>query len=618
MIVGRYRVQRLLQADLGGRRYLADDTRAAAGAIAVHELFAPALQRDDDRREASSWLDGVLARLRQVQHPALASVVEGWADPAPGGPFYVAQVYVPGPTVADELEESEAIPWRTAVDWALALCDLLSRLHGLQPPYVLGHLRPRHLVLDSRTAAPVVVDLGFAAALAGRPWDNGGYTPLEQYISRPSSRSDIYALGALLYTLLGGHDPDVALAHRLRGGQDLQRALRTLLPPLDHRALGLPPALVALIARATAFGSDDRFQDAASVADALQALLGPAVSTAPSAATAEQEVPVWQQLGLSRDAWFALAPSARNAALLQLMGRRSAPAEATPVAPPPVPAVAPPAAPAAPPSHLRVDAVGHGPYRTIATAIAAAGPGARIEIAAGRYREALRLDRAVELWGPDSGEAVVESHDPPCLVIAAPGVAVRGVAFRHAGDRAAAIECAADALVEHCALAGGTPAIAVRGEGVMLTMRRCSIAEGPGDGVRAGGGATVVLEDCTVAGRGGRGIHLLLGARLDAQRCAVRDSEGAGLVFEAATRGTVEGCEVVGNAGAGVEVAAGGDLIIRACRIGYNGGPAIALGGDGPVTVEDCDLTGNIGGAWQFPDDGADPPAGLVRTRNRE
>lgn len=623
LLAAHYRVHRLLEADLGGRRYLAEDSQGPTGALVVHELFAPAIRRTSDRTEAAAWLDAVLSRLYPARHPALAPLVDGWADPAPGGSFYVVHRHVPGPPLTDELVDAGgAIPWRQALEWALILCDLLSYLHTMQPPYLLGHLRPEHLVLDSRTAAPVVVNLGLTAAIAGRPWDNGGYTPLEQYISRPAPRSDLYALGALLHTLLGGHNPDMALAARLRSGLDLQRCLRTLFPPLDEHALGLPPGLAAVVVRATSFNADDRFDDAASMAAALRALLGPPVQSASPTADTE-ELPVWQQLGVSREAWFDLAPAARNAALLQLMGRRAAPAapaDSSPTLPPapaPLPSVQPTLRPVQ--TRLAVDAGGGVPYAAIAVALAAASSGTHIDIAPGVYSESLRLDRPAALHGPIAGEeAVVESRHRPCLTITAGDAVVQGLVLRLAEGRSALIDCAARALVEDCTLIGGAPAVLVHGEGVTLTLRRCTISESLDDALRAGPGAAVVLEDCTLSGAGGAGLHLQAGAVIDARRCAVRDGDGPGLVCESGAGGLVVGCDIVGNAGAGLVLADCPGLTIRACRIGYNGGPALSIGPHAAGAVEDCDLTGNAGGPWQFPDDDAALARLLRRDRNRE
>jgi nitrous oxidase accessory protein len=83
-----------------------------------------------------------------------------------------------------------------------------------------------------------------------------------------------------------------------------------------------------------------------------------------------------------------------------------------------------------------------GQYRRIADAVAAAPAGGTVRVTAGVWREpTLRLERAVTLVG-DSGAVLDGEGARELIVIAAPGVAVRGFTFRNTGfsyheDRAA-------------------------------------------------------------------------------------------------------------------------------------------------------------------------------------
>ena len=83
-----------------------------------------------------------------------------------------------------------------------------------------------------------------------------------------------------------------------------------------------------------------------------------------------------------------------------------------------------------------------GPYERVADALRAADPGDTVMVRAGVYREpTVRIDRAVVVMG-DSGAILDGEGQRELLVIAAPGVTVRGLTFRHTGrshreDRAA-------------------------------------------------------------------------------------------------------------------------------------------------------------------------------------
>ncbi|HWE60907.1 MAG TPA: protein kinase [Chloroflexota bacterium] len=320
LLADRYHVERLLGADQAGRRYLALDTEHAMGPVLLQEVLVPSFPTRAARDEAARWLTDRVARLRLLAHPGIAAVHDCHVPPALAAPFYIALAYVPGLTPAEELEEADgALSWRQALDWGISLCDTLEYLHRQRPAYVHGALRPHTIVVDSQSARPMLIDLGLARWLNPAPGDRWGYVPFEQYIGREEPRSDLYSLGALLYTLLCGYDPDADLAHLRRAGSDVQRAQRRLFPPLDADSSGIPAALAAALARATAFTIDDRFPSAAALGEALRAVRGPAVEVEAPAPPTGAEEPVWVRLGLTQHAWFALPIAERNRRLLGLV-----------------------------------------------------------------------------------------------------------------------------------------------------------------------------------------------------------------------------------------------------------------------------------------------------------
>src|SRR5437773_8273656 len=92
------------------------------------------------------------------------------------------------------------------------------------------------------------------------------YAAPERLMAGPATeRSDVWALGAVLYEMLTGHpaigtdDPAAALAVRSD-------------PPAVER---LPPAIGAVIIHAMAPSPADRYSDAAALRDALDGLDGP-------------------------------------------------------------------------------------------------------------------------------------------------------------------------------------------------------------------------------------------------------------------------------------------------------------------------------------------------------
>jgi serine/threonine protein kinase len=134
-----------------------------------------------------------------------------------------------------------------------------------------------------------ILDFGIAKLLQGDPsqvsMTQTGMvmgTPLymapEQAAGRPDlidHRTDIYALGAILYTLLSGRPPFVDEAPALI----LARHIKEPPPPLTRLAPSVPAALAAVIERCLAKSPDDRYPSATAMAEALStALLGGSAS----------------------------------------------------------------------------------------------------------------------------------------------------------------------------------------------------------------------------------------------------------------------------------------------------------------------------------------------------
>jgi serine/threonine protein kinase len=319
LLAGQYHVERVLRADRTVRRYLAQDLQDGMRTLMLQELLAPPFPTNDARCEAAAWLEQRIEQMRKLVHPGICMVRGVHVPSALAAPFYVAYEHVPGMTLAEEYEEADGeLSWRQILDWGISLCDALEYLHTQTSPWVLGSLQPRHVVLDARSGRPVLIDAGLGRWLNPAPEYGWGFVPFEQLIGREDPRSDVYALGASLHTLLSGHDPDAEFIRLRRAGLDVQRTLRQLYPPLDAIGRGIPQPLAAAIARAVAFTPDDRFSSAAMGA-ALRAQRGPAVEVETPVAQRSEGGPIWNQLGMTRQAWFALPLAERNRRLLSLV-----------------------------------------------------------------------------------------------------------------------------------------------------------------------------------------------------------------------------------------------------------------------------------------------------------
>jgi len=106
------------------------------------------------------------------------------------------------------LSELQVFPWINQV------CDALSYLHSQNPPIIHRDIKPANIriTLDGKA---MLVDFGIAKTYdpklkttIGAQAVTPGFSPYEQYgKGKTDIRTDIYALGATLYTLLTGQEP---------------------------------------------------------------------------------------------------------------------------------------------------------------------------------------------------------------------------------------------------------------------------------------------------------------------------------------------------------------------------------------------------------------------------
>ncbi|MCB9764912.1 MAG: serine/threonine-protein kinase PknK [Alphaproteobacteria bacterium] len=187
--VGPYLCRELLGTGAGGQVWLAD---GPSGAVALKVAGSPH-QRGLLRRESEllAWLD----------HPYLVRRVD--ADPEGA---WLALEHVEGPTLT---EWAKGRPLGQLVDLARQLSEAVAHLHDHD--IVHGDLKPDNVLIDA-WSCPHIIDLG-CARVPGEPMPEGfhgtlGYAAPELLDGGEATfASDIYSLGALVYTLLTGRSP---------------------------------------------------------------------------------------------------------------------------------------------------------------------------------------------------------------------------------------------------------------------------------------------------------------------------------------------------------------------------------------------------------------------------
>jgi eukaryotic-like serine/threonine-protein kinase len=258
VLAGRYRLVKLLGRGGFSEVWQAEDSLLGR-AVAVKLFTAPAGQADlvaRFHREART-----VAGLR---HPNVVVVFDAGVDrDVP----YVVMELLAGPSLDGLLALRGPLPAGLALGYAEQAAAGLAAAHAVG--VVHRDIKPGNLVLDSDGTVKVV-DFGIASmawastslTASGVTLGTPAYLSPEQAAGRPPGpRSDLYALGCVLYALLTGNPPFTGDHPVATAAQHLNATA----PPVHDRRPGLPPVIDQLVATLLAKNPEDRPPDAATV-----------------------------------------------------------------------------------------------------------------------------------------------------------------------------------------------------------------------------------------------------------------------------------------------------------------------------------------------------------------
>jgi serine/threonine-protein kinase len=243
-------------------RHAVLDTPLAIKVLHPHLAREPEM-RTRFRREAEA-----AARLR---HPHVCPILDyGWGP----GVEYLVMPFLGGGSLADTMAGRRTLPAERAAAVTAQAAQGLDYAH--RQGVVHRDVKPDNVLFDEEGHA-MVTDFGIASATfharltaTGRAMGTPHYMSPEQAMGRLlDGRSDVYALGVLLYEMLAGDPPFDGADSYAVGYKHVHEAPT----PIEVAAPGVPPALAAIVMRCLAKSPDERFQRANDLADALLGFL---------------------------------------------------------------------------------------------------------------------------------------------------------------------------------------------------------------------------------------------------------------------------------------------------------------------------------------------------------
>ena len=206
-----------------------------------------------------------------LNHPNIVQIYDAGQQ---GGLLYFVMEYIQGPTIGSLLLIDGSLPQYLATEYTAQIADALDSAYK-ERNVIHRDIKPENLMLD-RWGKIKVMDFGLARApgqlqitLAKTLVGSIYYASPEQVWGQTlDNRSDIYALGVVLYEMITGHRPFTGrtlaeLTQAIVGG--------TLRPPSTYNQ-EISNELEQIILTAMARNRDERYENAGLMAQDLRSL----------------------------------------------------------------------------------------------------------------------------------------------------------------------------------------------------------------------------------------------------------------------------------------------------------------------------------------------------------
>ncbi len=264
--LGPYEIVAAIGAGGMGEVYRATDTRL--GRDVAIKILPAAFASDPERLTRFEQEARAAAAL---SHPNIAVVHDVGAD---GSTHYFVQEFLSGASLRDVLTKERSKPIRAWADLAAEVADALAAAH--RAGIVHRDIKPENIIVTADGRAKVL-DFGLAklsepgadvvssnsptmmGTLAGAVMGTVGYMSPEQAAGQPADRrTDIFALGCVLYEMIAGRPPF--------GGRSAAEIIAHVLhddpPAVDTGRTDVPPGIARIVRKCLSKEPARRYQHA--------------------------------------------------------------------------------------------------------------------------------------------------------------------------------------------------------------------------------------------------------------------------------------------------------------------------------------------------------------------
>ncbi|MBD2077620.1 CHASE2 domain-containing protein [Phormidium sp. FACHB-592] len=266
LLNGRFRIIQVLGSGGFGQTYIAEDILQPDRPQCVIKHFKPAYQEPGFLQIARRLFATEVETLRKLgSHDQIPTLL---ADFEENEEFYLAQEYVEGQPLSDELAAAKRLEEATVTALLRDVLQVLTFVH--QNNVIHRDIKPGNLIRRQRDGKFVLIDFGAVKEIQTQITSmvpgqteltvgigTHGYGPSEQMMGKPRYNSDLYALGMTAITALTGLQPFQLPTHPETG------------EAIWCDQAQVSPGLAAILTKMTRYHFSQRYQTAQSALYAL-------------------------------------------------------------------------------------------------------------------------------------------------------------------------------------------------------------------------------------------------------------------------------------------------------------------------------------------------------------